>query len=438
MNGFCDTIFLVNNSKFHASSHLVGVFSPVLFNMIENQHENCGDREVKLTEIQLDPSFSILLDYIYGISLNTPEVDINVLCEALLVSERFEVKSFSEKLKCYLSGLKIYHIDYLAVLLNTAKKFQLVELYQKLRDFACNNSEQFLKHRNFVNLKFDVLKELIQLDTFGTAEINILSGILAWHNYNMHGDNLTFEDEVLQNGACLDLEVDIEEIENDDSKSNGNLITLFSTPVNKEIVDTFRKNVLKSLLCHVRMCRISMLEIFQASSKLLFTNYKEYLLQGDYFSQSSVPRNPLVQPIVEPCIDQFDVTKKFTIVAPLFKGMYKSSEVYALGDISWTVWLEFGQIPIPDFYHNYCTVYLKGACREFRKCKGDFAVVVSHQNYGQLSLYSTSDLSIKPFETSTQVAVFKLNINEYLTFFELGKSCPFEVYVHFKCSYVYS
>lgn len=83
---FCDTIFLVNNSKFHASSHLVGVFSPVLFNMIENQHENCGDREVKLTEIQLDPSFSILLDYIYGISLNTPEVDINV-CVKLFSSQ---------------------------------------------------------------------------------------------------------------------------------------------------------------------------------------------------------------------------------------------------------------------------------------------------------------------------------------------------------------
>lgn len=310
---FCDTIFLVNNSKFHASSHLVGVFSPVLFNMIENQHENCADREVKLTEIQLDPSFSILLDYIYGISLNTPEVDINVLCEALLVSERFEVKSFSEKLKCYLSGLKIYHIDYLAVLLNTAKTFQLVELYEKLRDFACNNSEQFLKHRNFVNLKFDVLKELIQLDTFGSAEIDILSGILEWHYYNMYGDNLTYEDEVLQNSAAMDCEFDMEESENDDSTFNRYLITLSRTPVNKEIVDTFRKNVLKSLLSHVRINSISMLVMFQALSKQVFIKYREDLLQGDYFSQSSVPRSPPVHPVVELRGDQFNILfKKLT------------------------------------------------------------------------------------------------------------------------------
>uniref|UniRef100_A0A8D8SF12 BACK domain-containing protein n=1 Tax=Cacopsylla melanoneura TaxID=428564 RepID=A0A8D8SF12_9HEMI len=73
-------------------------------------------------------------------------------------------------------------VEALADLLNTSNKFALSEFSDKLTVFAYQNAEEFVNHESFVNLQYNVLLDLIKSNWFYAPEIDILRGVLRWHN----------------------------------------------------------------------------------------------------------------------------------------------------------------------------------------------------------------------------------------------------------------
>lgn len=186
---FSDTLFLVNDCQFHVSSHWVSVMSGVLKGVISDHYQHCGDREIQINEVKNNESFSVVLKFIYGFGINLKEMDKELLCDVLYQAERFQLNGFSKKLKSYLSSLDKFDIDSFAVLINTAKNFAIDDLYKKLVIFAYENADQLVKHESFVDLKYDVLSEMLKADNFFAAEIDILLGALKWHENNFDKKN---------------------------------------------------------------------------------------------------------------------------------------------------------------------------------------------------------------------------------------------------------
>ncbi|KAL1451575.1 hypothetical protein WDU94_005936 [Cyamophila willieti] len=62
----------------------------------------------------------------------------------------------------------------------------------------------------------------------------------------------------------------------------------------KETVRSFCENVLKSLLCHIRLSEISTKMWMASFQTEWFKKYSDYLGNEDYFSQSSKPRQKYV------------------------------------------------------------------------------------------------------------------------------------------------
>ncbi|KAI5693301.1 hypothetical protein M8J75_013162 [Diaphorina citri] len=338
---YSDTVFLVNNNQFYASSHLVSVSSKPFKFLLTDHFNNCADKIIKISNVKHDDSFHIILKCIYGIEINFTQTDKAVLCEVLCLCDTYELTHFSKDIQWYLSKLESFQIDSVVVLLNTAKKFNLMDLYKRLSIFAYQNTDQLVKHISFVNLQFDVLVDLIQSDWFCTLEIDILTGVLNWHNDMVKSgrgnDQETWEKK--SDGECsiehhdsssnnhsdasssaTDLAENVEEIEKlcpDDNdgivKENGNENSELEeeckessknnsrekilnngmpheADISSELVKTFSANVLKSLLSHIRISSISATDFMKASETKLFAMYKEFLSDCKQYSQIIQPR----------------------------------------------------------------------------------------------------------------------------------------------------
>lgn len=248
---YSDTKFLVNQTQFHASSHLVTVSSDALEYLVDNHYENCNDREITIPSVKHAESFANILRYIYGLEINFTQMSKAVMCEVLHLSDTYELPDFSKELKSFLGKLDSFQVDSAVVLLNTAKKFHLDELYEKLTVFAYKNTEQLVKHESFKQLQFDVLCDLLKSDFFCAPEINILTGVLVWHNDMNEGPRreiLNKEEEsesVAKDTDVSDCETDLAEMietesgvnseyenpcheESDDLSSHGNNVEIDS------------------------------------------------------------------------------------------------------------------------------------------------------------------------------------------------------------------
>ncbi|KAI5709147.1 hypothetical protein M8J76_011286 [Diaphorina citri] len=368
---YSDTVFLVNNNQFYASSHLVSVSSKPFKFLLTDHFNNCADKIIKISNVKHDDSFHIILKCIYGIEINFTQTDKAVLCEVLCLCDTYELTHFSKDIQWYLSKLESFQIDSVVVLLNTAKKFNLMDLYKRLSIFAYQNTDQLVKHISFVNLQFDVLVDLIQSDWFCTLEIDILTGVLNWHNDMVKSgrgnDQETWEKK--SDGECsiehhdsssnnhsdasssaTDLAENVEEIEKlcpDDNdgivKENGNENSELEeeckessknnsrekilnngmpheADISSELVKTFSANVLKSLLSHIRISSISATDFMKASETKLFAMYKEFLSDCKQYSQIIQPRSKYSKHIEDKkCLAIYKkgcgelLTKKFTI-----------------------------------------------------------------------------------------------------------------------------
>ncbi|KAI5696040.1 hypothetical protein M8J75_007240 [Diaphorina citri] len=330
---YSDTVFLVNGNQFYALSYLMAISSKAFDSLLNDHFENCGDKKIRINNVKFEDSFLIILKYIYGVEIDLDEIPPGVLCEVVCLAETYELTEFCSDLKVHLSGLKEFQVDAVVVLLNTASKLDVTQLYNRLTDFVFLNTEQLVKHRSFVDLQFHVLVDLIKSDLFFAPEIDILTAVLKWHFDMSKGRTKrrgTPEKEIVGKGVIeeengdSDTQTEVSSFDNldsadtFDSKSDGddtneNLSkgtedfipeeqteqSMKSCDDNiqgdqacsqMELISAFSENVLKELLSHIRIQRISALEYIKAMETELFKNYKDILMDDKHFTQNSEPR----------------------------------------------------------------------------------------------------------------------------------------------------
>uniref|UniRef100_A0A8D8SE74 Kelch repeat and BTB domain-containing protein 12 n=1 Tax=Cacopsylla melanoneura TaxID=428564 RepID=A0A8D8SE74_9HEMI len=370
-----DTLFLVNEARYRVLSHLVAAYSPVLKSMINEHFAYCDDRDIKIRNVRNEESFHLLLKFMYGVEMNFTQTNIIVICEALSLAEKYEIGDFSKELKSYITSTPArFQIDTVVVLLNTARKLNLTDLYEKAKVYAYENTEQLVKHESFVDLQYEVLVDLLKSDYFCAKEIEILNGLLTWH---------------------------------DDMDSCD------------ELVKSFKENVLKSLLSHIRIGHISALGLLSAFETELFIKYKDFVADYKLFSQSTEPRKKYCPIIVQSDPGAlhnkfFNNKYLFTINRLTLNTTYESGET-PMGGLNFKVDLrEFSEEKSVDALfdiHLICTseddanwkcytevrVFMKPICPpNCTSCKTLTTTVAN--------LYVFGDYSFRPFSFTNQVS----------------------------------
>uniref|UniRef100_A0A8D8UBW7 BTB/POZ domain-containing protein 9 n=1 Tax=Cacopsylla melanoneura TaxID=428564 RepID=A0A8D8UBW7_9HEMI len=328
---FSDTVFTVKEQKFYALSQLLAASSTTLDSMITEHYEHCDDKDITLHNVKHGDSFMIILKYMYGLRIDFSEINIPVLCEVLSLSNAYQLVDFSKDLKDYLSKLDHYQLESAVVLLNTANKYDIPELYDHVTTFAYENSDELVKHESFQDLGYNVLTDLLKSDWFCCSEIDILKGVLTWHSdmdkertkvketleKKNVGDDTVDRDESsvneIQPDNCekdLSEEVDLESVDGDEclkvEKSNINEkdecssanANRDSEQTNKEKTEkclktakSFSENILKSLLALIRISQMSCKDLLEAlMTEVLFKNYSHLLADVESFSQSCESR----------------------------------------------------------------------------------------------------------------------------------------------------
>uniref|UniRef100_A0A8D9A395 Kelch repeat and BTB domain-containing protein 12 n=1 Tax=Cacopsylla melanoneura TaxID=428564 RepID=A0A8D9A395_9HEMI len=335
-----DTLFLVNEARYRVWSHLVAAYSPVLESMINEHFAYCDDRDIKIRNVRNEESFHLLLKFMYGVEMNFTQTNIIVICEALSLAEKYEIGDFSKELKSYITSTPArFQIDTVVVLLNTARKLNLTDLYEKAKVYAYENTEQLVKHGSFVDLQYEVLVDLLKSDYFCAKEIEILNGLLTWHDdmdrkkskdkavettghdtdsgFEQEGNNehhsVASEERNLVD--CYDTKSEETTSSTDDTSglenksefpgetsgsNNTDNANVSSKPDScAELVKSFKENVLKSLLSHIRIGHISALGLLSAFETELFIKYKDIVADYKLFSQSTEPRKKYCPIIVQ-------------------------------------------------------------------------------------------------------------------------------------------
>ncbi|KAL1448934.1 hypothetical protein WDU94_000183 [Cyamophila willieti] len=417
-----DITFIVQGSKLYAWSGLVSVASTTLGSMISTHIAHCDDREICLRNVKNIESFSILLKSMYGLTINFTQTTIAVLCEALNLADEYKLTTFFNDLKSYMSDLDNLTLDTTVLLLNTAYKFRITELYNRVVIYACKNSDDLMKHESFPTLQYSVLVNLIKSNWFFSKEMDILIGILNWHRdmdeeskKSLANDNgkETEEHDGSDFGELSESETDVgeketsETIEKTDNKTaetidnettettdnktaettdnettettdnktaektdNGakdkkveslsegkesssagfnskNMKPAMSGKIAKpdkrvNMVPVFSENVLKSLLAHVRISRISAQDwLGGALVTELFKRYEHLLLDVNNFSASQEGR--LNYKAVTILTSAGNTSSKFTIEGRLTDTLYESEEEYVLDDYKWKVCCKFSE-----------------------------------------------------------------------------------------------
>ncbi|KAL1452016.1 hypothetical protein WDU94_006335 [Cyamophila willieti] len=377
-----DTVFLVNESKFFASSHLLIMASDVFDKLINTQYENCGDREIKIRNIKNDNSFSVLLQYIYAIEMDFAEMNTGVLCEVVSLCKTYGLEEFGSDLKCYLSQLEHFEMETIVVLLNMAQQFNLKPLYKKLLVFAFQNADDIVHHGSFVDLQYAVLVDLLKSDWFCAPEMDILQGVLHWHvdkKVTSSKPKIYSFSELLEDNDSLETKgsdpVEVsDQVEPVCDKQSADT-NLFQSPLNEmtvaknedlnktlildennesqevntphpieHTVQTFTTNVLKSILSYIRLTQIPTLDFLKASNTEPFLSYKQFLYEYQLFSQTRCPRKSYQPSGGGACSEKLCcpvLVRQFTVTSLLvFEKMHESAEECLIEKAKWKLCLK--------------------------------------------------------------------------------------------------
>uniref|UniRef100_A0A8D8UGL7 BTB/POZ domain-containing protein 9 n=1 Tax=Cacopsylla melanoneura TaxID=428564 RepID=A0A8D8UGL7_9HEMI len=401
---FSDTVFTVKEQKFYALSQLLAASSTTLDSMITEHYEHCDDKDITLHNVKHGDSFMIILKYMYGLRIDFSEINIPVLCEVLSLSNAYQLVDFSKDLKDYLSKLDHYQLESAVVLLNTANKYDIPELYDHVTTFAYENSDELVKHESFQDLGYNVLTDLLKSDWFCCSEIDILKGVLTWHSdmdkertkvketleKKNVGDDTVDRDESsvneIQPDNCekdLSEEVDLESVDGDEclninekdecSSANANRD---SEQTNKEKTEkclktakSFSENILKSLLALIRISQMSCKDLLEAlMTEVLFKNYSHLIVDVKYFSQSCESRKKYQAGISWVSSEgQYKVLHNITQIFT-FKGGWKRETMldsrensYLFEDLTCKICImfNFSAAKNPNYNRLFSTSYLK-------------------------------------------------------------------------------
>uniref|UniRef100_A0A8D8VBW0 BTB/POZ domain-containing protein 9 n=1 Tax=Cacopsylla melanoneura TaxID=428564 RepID=A0A8D8VBW0_9HEMI len=418
-----DTVFTVKQHKFYAISEIVSVASRKLDAVISEHFAHCDDKKIKLYDVKCEKSFSVILQYMYGLDINFSELTMHVLCGVISLAETYQLDDFAKDLKSYLSKVDKFEMDSLAILLSTARKYNLEELYRKLKVFAYENAENFVKHESIVRLQYECILDLIKSDWFCAPEIDILKGVLNWHTgmntkekrESLEHDKDHAEVEYSNDDRCSEASdqmcdgddatrskrqkrehvesTDVESLEHNANEQNldSEAVVADQKDTLSEVRKTFSENVLKSLLLHIRGKQISMIDFLDLyeTDKIL---YKRMLIDKKLFSQTNDARQKYVPIVSQNGNDDLSVTevvsdpvaanecsnillelnniKKIFIVkySTCLDTRYKSEDSYTSNDFTWFInFIIFectGQTSSQNYYIR--KVYLE--CTSDKEC----------------------------------------------------------------------
>uniref|UniRef100_A0A8D9ARD9 BTB/POZ domain-containing protein 9 n=1 Tax=Cacopsylla melanoneura TaxID=428564 RepID=A0A8D9ARD9_9HEMI len=414
-----DTVFTVKQHKFYAISEIVSVASSKLDTVISEHFAHCDDKKIKLYDVKCEKSFSVILQYMYGLDINFSELTMHVLCGVITLAETYQLDEFVKDLKSYLSKVDKFEINCLVVLLNTARKYNLEELYGKLKVFAYEHAEEFVKHDTIVQLQYECILNLIKSDWFCAPEIDILKGVLNWHTFmNTKEKRESLEHDVVDDAEVEDSNddrcseasdqmcdgddatrskrqkrehvesTDVESLEHNANEQNLDSEAAVADQKDKcsELIKTFSENVLKSLLLHVRVKKISMfhfIELCETDEK-----YEQMLGDKKLFSQTNDARQKYVPIVSQNGNDDLSVTevvsdpvaanecsnillelnniKKIFIVkySTCLDTRYKSEDSYTSNDFTWVINIECTSQTFLNYYIR--KVYLE--CTSDKEC----------------------------------------------------------------------
>ncbi|KAL1448837.1 hypothetical protein WDU94_000092 [Cyamophila willieti] len=403
-----DTVFIIKKHKFYVSRQLIGVASKKLDAIIK-ENFTYHNKHITLHAVKCEESFSVILKYMYGLDMNFGELKMEVLCRVIQLAETYQLEQFSKDLQCYLSKHDQFNIDSLAVLLNTARKFNLEELYKKLKVFAFQHAEDFVKHESIVHVSYEVLTDLVKSDYFFVPEIDILKAVLNWHvkintkeetcideNQDMTSDADSVVSDIstastnmkpIENKTEEEYQ-DIEQEEIDEKDEDNILKTEAEISEQKlkcsELMKLFSENVLKSLLAHIRGNEISWLDIGALRKTILFDKYKHVLDDTELFSQTNDTRrkyDPVacqssnedgtvtkaVTDLVATdgpsnvTLELNDIRKMFILIKPgnYYTGIFKANESHRIADLKWTVRADVRYVLKNNDYDYYVKMYLE-------------------------------------------------------------------------------
>uniref|UniRef100_A0A8D9ANN0 BTB/POZ domain-containing protein 9 n=1 Tax=Cacopsylla melanoneura TaxID=428564 RepID=A0A8D9ANN0_9HEMI len=416
-----DTVFTVKQHKFYAISEIVSVASSKLDTVISEHFAHCDDKKIKLYDVKCEKSFSVILQYMYGLDINFSELTMHVLCGVITLAETYQLDEFVKDLKSYLSKVDKFEMESLVVLLNTARKYNLEELYGKLKVFAYEHAEEFVKHDTIVQLQYECILNLIKSDWFCAPEIDILKGVLNWHtfmNTKEKRESLEHDDEddaevedssddrcsVASDQTCDGDDAsrskrqkrehvestDVESLEHNANEQNlDQAVVAYQKDKCSELIKTFSENVLKSLLLHVRVKKISMfhfIELCETDEK-----YEQMLGDKKLFSQTNDARQKYVPIVSQNGNDDLSVTevvsdpvaanecsnillelnnikKTFVVKDPLHYGQISiTKDPYINNDFTWVIFYEVSRCQTHKRTGNYFRkVYLE--CTSDKEC----------------------------------------------------------------------
>lgn len=238
---YSDMIFVVNNTHIYASKHVVSGASEYIESLILCSSNGSSNHSINIANIKNTESFMVILRYLYGVGINFSKMNTSVMHEVLHLCELYKLPVFAKELQNHLSNLNNFSLDSAVALLNYSEKSNVKVLYDKLIIYAYTQAEKLVKHESFVHLNYKVLVALLKSDSFCAQEIDILTAILKWH---------------------------------EKSATNGLVV---SGDPGKAPTQMSSHEVLKSLLSHVRISRIVVLDLMNAYKTELFSKYKDVL-----------------------------------------------------------------------------------------------------------------------------------------------------------------
>uniref|UniRef100_A0A8D8V9Q9 BTB/POZ domain-containing protein 9 n=1 Tax=Cacopsylla melanoneura TaxID=428564 RepID=A0A8D8V9Q9_9HEMI len=382
---YSDAVFTVKDQQFYVLSQLLAASSTTLDNMMSTHYEHCHDRDLTIYRVKHEDSFLLILKYIYGQSLDFHTTPVHVLCEVLSLAETYQLSEFRDDLRSFLCTLDCFELESAVVLLNTASKYNLSELYEQLTVFAYQHAEQLVKHDTFPDLDYNVLTHLVQSDWFACSEIDILTGVLTWHSgmdrerknwktrTNQDDIEMEHDDTSETNPSQSDDEVqDSEHIDHLNLNETDTCTTSSSRSTDNseqliekkdtcpEVMRLFSENILIELLARIRFPRMFASDLLRTLKSELGKNYID-LLDETCFSQSSEPRRKYQAQSSEATSAQHrminNVTKTFQILGVVLDIMHDSKEEYLIGDLKWKICLKWKRDYTKDIY--MITMYLK-------------------------------------------------------------------------------
>uniref|UniRef100_A0A8D8RC71 BTB/POZ domain-containing protein 9 n=1 Tax=Cacopsylla melanoneura TaxID=428564 RepID=A0A8D8RC71_9HEMI len=372
---YSDAVFTVKDQQFYVLSQLLAASSTTLDNMMSTHYEHCHDRDLTIYRVKHEDSFLLILKYIYGQSLDFHTTPVHVLCEVLSLAERYQLSEFFDDLKRFLSKLNYFELESAVVLLNTASKYNLSELYEQLTVFAYQHAEQLVKHDTFPDLDYNVLTHLVQSDWFACSEIDILTGVLTWHSgmdrERHNWKTNTSQDDIESSTTGQDasetdptMSVDTQSNDVDQASKHIDHLNLNETDTcttsSSRSTDNSEQLIeqLKTLLSQIRFPRMSASDLLRTLKSELGKNYID-LLDETYFSQSSEPRRKYQAQSSEATSAQHrminNVTKTFQIKKFHSDRKKESVEEYLVGDFKWKICCKWTRGWTPDVI----TMYLK-------------------------------------------------------------------------------